>query len=330
MVRERFTMVGAKFRETGRGSRGRLFVRTASVLVVAVLCLRFSAARGGDDPLAISASLGLGMHAYHAGDYQRSYDDMSAVIEAGSRDPRAYYFRGLAALKLGRTDEAEADFTAGAARESVGRGSWPVSRSLERVQGCDRLALERHRSRARLVALQREREAEASRYAPDSDAADVLRRRRPESIPPSVRGSRVEAEDAAEPVEELPAAKAAAEPDAKAPDTSDPFGDEPAAEDQPPAGDSEREDEPVEREAAAIDGSADEKDQQAEAAAVEAEATADQEDQRAERLGAEAEDAAAQQDEREEMDADAGEKAAEEVKDDTTSLGPRPARAVQA
>lgn len=330
MVRERFTMVGAKFRATGRGRRGRLLVRTASVLVMAVLCLRFSAARGGDDPLAISASLGLGMHAYHAGDYQRSYDDMSAVIEAGSRDPRAYYFRGLAALKLGRTDEAEADFTAGAARESVGRGSWPVSRSLERVQGCDRLALERHRSRARLVAMQRDREAEATRYAPNSDAADVLRRRRPESIPPSVSGPRAEAEDAAEPVEELPAGKAAAEPAAEAPDTSDPFGDEPAAEDQPPAEDSEREDEPVEREAAAIDGSADEKDQQAEAAAVEAEATADQEDQRAERLGAEAEDAAAQQDEREEMDAEAGEKAAEEVKDDTTSLGRRPARAVRA
>lgn len=272
------------------------------VAMILLLAHASSPARAGDDPLAVAASLGVAMHAYHAGDYQRTVDDLSAVIEAGSRDPRAYYFRGLAELKLGRTDEAEADFTTGAEREVQARGVWPVSRSLERVQGVDRLALERHRGRARLLALQRDREAEARRYAPAGDAEEVLRRRRPESIPRQEAAPRAA-------VEELPAGKAA-EPAAEAPDTSDPFGDEPAADEGGAGG----------QDTTAIDRSADEKDQQAEAMAVEAEATADQGDVQAEKLNAEAEDAAAERDEREEMDPDAGEKAAEEVQDGTTSL----------
>ena len=293
-------MVRMTLRASVLAGCGRLAVRMALALVVATLALDVPTARGGEDPLAISASLGIGMHAYHAGDYQRSYDELSAVIEAGSRDPRAYYFRGLAALKLGRTDEAEADFEAGAAREAVGRGTWSVSRSLERVQGCDRLTLERHRARARLVALQRDREAEARRYAPAGEGEDVLRGRRPETIPREGSAPRPDAEGAA--AEELPAGNEAgdaeAEPAAEPSDKSDPFGDEPADDEEPAAKES---------------------DQQAEAEAVEAEDTAAQADQREEELNAEAEDAAAQQDEREEME-DAGEKAAEEVQDGTTSL----------
>lgn len=291
-------MVGMKRRAVGFAGRVRLCAGMASAFVAAMLAVAMSTARGADDPLAISASLGLGMHAYHAGDYQRSYDDLSTVIEAASRDPRAYYFRGLAALKLGRTDEAEADFTAGAEREADGRGTWQVSRSLERVQGCDRLALERHRARARLVALQRSREAEARRYAPGRQGDGELRKIHPESIPGTDEAPAPAAEDATEPAEELPAGKAEAEPAGEPADTSDPFGDEPAADEEPAAKES---------------------DQQTEEKAAEAKDAADQGDQREEQVSAEAEDAAAEQDEREEME-DAGEKAAEPVEGGTTSL----------
>ena len=132
------------------------------------------------DSLPLTAAYGDGVHAYFAGDYDRAYEDLSQAIEAGTNDPRVFYFRGLAALRLGRGDEAEADFTTGADRESAGLGTWPVSRSLERIQGPDRLRLERHRTRARLANLQRERQADAERYSGiEAAQPDVRRMRRP-------------------------------------------------------------------------------------------------------------------------------------------------------
>ncbi|GDX97058.1 hypothetical protein LBMAG47_27230 [Planctomycetia bacterium] len=133
------------------------------------------------DSLPLANAYGNGVHGFFAGAYDRAYEDLSTVIEAGSTDPRAWYFRGLAALHLGRSDEAEADFAEGARRESETGGAWPVARSLERVQGSARLQLERHRTRARVAMLQRRREAEQRRYSDIEEMQpEVLRRRRPE------------------------------------------------------------------------------------------------------------------------------------------------------
>ena len=192
-------------------------------------------------------AIGDGMHAYHAGDYDRAYDDLTNAIEAGTDDPRAYYFRGLAALRLGRTSEAEADFTTGADRELVTGSMRRASQSLERVQGTDRLSLERFRARARLGQLQREREHYGRRYSTIEDASgDVRRRRRPEDIRPELvapRGRTIEDLPAAG-VEEVPApagkAGSPAKPGKKvvdepaemeepAAESDDPFSDEPAA-----------------------------------------------------------------------------------------------------
>jgi tetratricopeptide (TPR) repeat protein len=200
----------------------------------------------GEEPVAVRNAIGDGMHAYHAGDYDRAYDDLTNAIEAGTEDPRAYYFRGLAALRLGRTSEAEADFTTGADRELVTGSMRRASQSLERVQGTDRLSLERFRARARLGQLQREREHYGRRYSTIEDASgDVRRRRRPEDIRPELvapRGRAMEDLPAAG-VEEVPApaGKAAspakpgkkvmdepAEMDEPAAESDDPFSDEPA------------------------------------------------------------------------------------------------------
>lgn len=133
------------------------------------------------ESLPLANAYGNGVHGFFAGAYDRAYEDLSTVIEAGSTDPRAWYFRGLAALNLGRSDEAEADFAEGARRESETGGAWPVARSLERVQGNARLQLERHRTRARVAMLQRRREAEQRRYSDIEEMQpEVLRRRRPE------------------------------------------------------------------------------------------------------------------------------------------------------
>jgi tetratricopeptide (TPR) repeat protein len=210
----------------------------AAVLVAAMAEMPAWAAVPLDGSLPLAATYGAGVHSYFAGDYARSYDDLSAVIQAGSQDPRPRYFRGLAALQLGRLDEAEADFSEGADLEARGTGAWPVAKALERIQGCDRLRLERHRVRARVATLQEARAAERRRYSEIEDAqADVLRRWRPtpaetrdpgnvfdeapagklpapEEIPQPTPEPMTEPAPAAEPAAEAPAAEA---PTAEAP-----------------------------------------------------------------------------------------------------------------
>ena len=200
------------------------------------------AAVAGDIPQPLAVGYGTGVHAYHTGDYQCSYDELTSVIEAGSNDPRVFYFRGLAALKLGRTDESESDFQQGANLEADGVGGKSVSRALERVQGCDRLKREHYRTQARISAVQRDREAIRLRYSDIYEAEpEVLRRRRPEAIAPveplkapAPKEPAAAAEDEAEKPAEEEAAKEpgeepAEEPAAEPADTSDPFGNEPAA-----------------------------------------------------------------------------------------------------
>jgi hypothetical protein len=199
----------------------------------------------GEEPGVVRDAIGGGIHAYHAGDFNRAYDDLTNAIEAGTSDPRSYYFRGLAALRLGRTSEADADFASGAEREATSGSIRRVSLSLERVQGPDRLALERFRARARLGALQREQQAYGRRYSAIEEATgNVRRRRRPEDIRPETVVPGVEEvpapSDPAEPTEaEEPAAqprnpkkpKPAVDPADKAED--DPFGDDPFGDEKP-------------------------------------------------------------------------------------------------
>lgn len=217
------------------------------------------------ESLALAATYGDAVHAYFAGDYQRAYDDLSQVVEAGTLDPRVYYFRGLAGRKLGRLDEAEADFTTGATREAEGTGSWPVARSLERVQGCDRLALERHRTRARVASLQVNRRRNELRYLEAAqDQPEVLRRRRPVTDRPADEGNPFREADEA-PAEEMPA--------------------------PPPApGD------------AGLGGAGEQADQRTEELAAEREDMPEQVDQQVEEGAAEAEDAAGQRDFQEEAE----------------------------
>jgi len=298
MKRERETMQTT----VNPRSPGERVGRTATHAWVAcgVLLLAFHlaamSAPAGDEQQAIATSYGMAVHAFHTGDYQQSYDDLTNAIEAGSQDARAFYFRGLAALKLGRSDEAEADFAEGARLEADGRTTLPIARSLERVQGPDRLRLERYRARARVAVLQRAREAEALRYSRIREAQpDVLRRRRPESIP---RGEVVAPgrEQAVLEAEEVPLGKPAAEPAAEPADRSDPFGDEPE-----PVEDAKGDqvDERMEVEAAEVDDAADQRNQQDEARAAETDAGDDQRAERDEASGA-------------------GEPMVEEVKDDST------------
>lgn len=211
-------------------------VRAAAIGMIAACGMMLAAAAVAREDAILAVAYGNGVHAYYAGDYQRSYDELSAAIDGGTQDPRAFYFRGLAALRLGRFDEADADFTLGANAEADGRGSWAVGRSLERIQGEPRLQLEKHRVRARMAAVQQRREAIVRHYSQlDAVRPDVQRSRRPENLPglPTPAGD-VSEEPADEPVT-VPAAPMAeddaeepAAPARKPADLDDPFSDDPS------------------------------------------------------------------------------------------------------
>lgn len=249
--------------------------------VVAVACGAAVAAQPTIESLPLAAAYGDGVHAYFAGDYQRAYEDLTQAIEAGSDDPRAFYFRGLAALRQGRSDEAEADFSAGADRESQGLGAWPVARSLERIQGADRLQLERHRMRARVADLQRRREAQRLRYSQiEAAQPDVLRRRRPVAPRGGDEGNVFEEPTPAgqpEPPAGEPMPAPAAEP------TPEPEGEDPA---EPEAATGASKTEQVEQLAAEREDVAAQRDEQQEVGAAEVENAAAQADQQAEQEAA--------------------------------------------
>ncbi|NLZ02284.1 MAG: hypothetical protein GXY25_17340, partial [Pirellulaceae bacterium] len=120
----------------------------------------------GDAQEALYGQLyGLGVHSYYSQDYAGAYEHLTDAIKSGSHDPRAYYFRGLSYLRLGREEEARMDFDKGAEFEADPQtSSFNVPRALERVQGADRLMLEEYRRKARAIALNREIQQREQRY----------------------------------------------------------------------------------------------------------------------------------------------------------------------
>lgn len=255
-----------------------------------------------EEPLGVSASYGAGVHAYYDGDFQGAYDALTAAIEAGSMDPRAYYYRGLASIKLGKSDdEINGDFSEGSTRETMGRGGLSVSRSLERVQGRDRMRLEKYRQRARVAAAQRDEAANRQRYVEvEERAPDVLRRRVPESaapapepvMPPAAKPRAQAPRPAAgaatkAPARSAPAPRAPAErnDDPFADPTprpgDDPFGDEPLRDDR-----LDQRDEQMEENSAELDDRFDQRDEQMEENAAELDDRLDQIDAQQEREAA--------------------------------------------
>jgi hypothetical protein len=114
---------------------------------------------------AASEAYGSGVHAFFSGEYQQAHDLLSGAIKSGTKDPRFFYYRGLALLKLGREDDAAADFQGGAKLETVDLdGMYNISRALERIQGADRRILEKHRAEARRLAYERAMQVRKERY----------------------------------------------------------------------------------------------------------------------------------------------------------------------
>lgn len=198
------------------------------------------------DDVLLEQFYGNGVHAYYQGDFSGAHSALSAAINGGSKDPRAFYFRGLAFLQLGRTQEAQADFQKGAELEVQDSSDfYPVNRSLERVQGRSRQMLEQYRTVVHATAIQRKEAERQARYEERAAAEeDVLRRVKPIQLPPTSATppkATMNPESGAAGADENPFAKPAAEEPASAaeapannsmekgaPEDKNPFEAEPA------------------------------------------------------------------------------------------------------
>jgi len=117
----------------------------------AVVCslAAFSAVRAQVSDVA-GTFYGQGVDEFFAGRSNEAAASFDRSISANPNDPRAYYFRALARLRVGDSDGARADMMAGAAVESRLPNRYAIGKSLERVQGYDRLELEKYRRTARM------------------------------------------------------------------------------------------------------------------------------------------------------------------------------------
>jgi tetratricopeptide (TPR) repeat protein len=95
---------------------------------------------------------GKGVHAFFDRDYSGTIDLLTQAEQLGSEDPRPYYFLALAHSRLKQNDKADEYFKQAAQFEWEGQAvrDYNVSESLRRIQGNERLNLERYRTQAKL------------------------------------------------------------------------------------------------------------------------------------------------------------------------------------
>lgn len=119
---------------------------------------------------------GDGVHTFFRGNYPEALETFTAAVDAGLEDARCYYYRGLTQLRLGRDTEARADFGRGAELEGTSLAQIEmVSRAIQRVQGRERMQLERFRERARTVAYEEVRQEKAALVAQRMKEAEAAR-----------------------------------------------------------------------------------------------------------------------------------------------------------
>jgi hypothetical protein len=102
------------------------------------------------DDFTAARQYGAGVHDFFQGRYFEAIEHFDRALAENGRDPRVYYFRGLAKRRLGWIDDARTDFLMGSQLE-VALKRRDVGMALQRVQGADRLTVERFRREARAL-----------------------------------------------------------------------------------------------------------------------------------------------------------------------------------
>ncbi len=166
---------------------------------------------------------GEGVHRYFAHDFAGADQVLSTVVDSGSEDARALFFRGLAREAAGYGGEM--DFENAARLEAEGKRVVDVSAALTRVQGHLRTKIENARRDARIAVKQQQLMLEQARQLLNESGAGAAAN----VAPPRDNSTPIPSEIVPSSESAVtPAAPSALEPS----DIADPFGDDPAT---PPA-----------------------------------------------------------------------------------------------
>ncbi len=119
-------------------------VLSLCVITMLNLCCSISSAA---DKASTEKLLNSALSTWRSGDIPTAEEQLSAIIESGSEDARAFYYRGILSEQMGK--DSSADFKAAAKLEAEGSATTLVNRALEKVQGSTRAKIEQYRVAAR-------------------------------------------------------------------------------------------------------------------------------------------------------------------------------------
>jgi len=131
-------------------------------LPILAACTTFAQAQNVLDEL-----YGSGVHAFFSGNMGLATERFTEAVNAGSQDPRVYYFRGLSQIDSmgGSMASGTSDFEKGAQLEALqGKRAMDVAKALQRIQGPVRMEIERVRTQARLASKTKQFELMRQRY----------------------------------------------------------------------------------------------------------------------------------------------------------------------
>ena len=165
-------------------------MNTAKLLLVAALCSLLGGVTFATSTFFVTDEsdiiYGRGVHAFFDRDYEGAVTILLQAKEIGSIDPRPFYFLGLAYLRQNETELADQFFKQAAELEFSGRAArdYGVSEALRRIQGEERLRIERIRSEERTNAQIRAQQFLEARYGREGAAdRDTIR----QLVPPNQR-----------------------------------------------------------------------------------------------------------------------------------------------
>ena len=158
----------------------------SSKSILIVCCLAGAAFVAGTLLVASESDhiYGRGVHAFFDHNYKETVTILLQAEEVKSNDPRVYYFLGLAYLRQEMNEQADQYFEKAAQLEFNGRSlrDYDVSESLRRIQGTERLRLEKIRTVERVNAQKREQLHRKARYGADNTAErEALRQSTPQN-----------------------------------------------------------------------------------------------------------------------------------------------------
>ena len=129
-------------------------VLSLAFLASSVFSIAIAAEPSPADHLAVA------VESWRVGDLNGAQGLLTEIIDAGTRDPRPYYYRALVSEQLGT--DSEKDLRDAAKLEAETTSSRLVNRALENVQGATRAKIEKYRAEAR-AKLKSDPQAEAAK-----------------------------------------------------------------------------------------------------------------------------------------------------------------------